>query len=923
MAQPSLDNRVDQARQQLQSLVGPNPPISGPDGVEMPQPGPSVNSGFIPSPGPGVPSRMTTNPAGFPDARPAVEGETPQNGTANPSIAADSPAPAADNSNALPAPTPVDDTAAQLDQKRQQALEALKAEGFDGYTPDVKDAAQWTPDQQHSTASAIQDIAAGFNISVARALSLPRESIDRAMGLLGLDFMQHGSPQQQTIDALRNMGIPAYEIENLANKIGRGALPALATWGAMQLAAPSMAAAQGVGTAGYLMREIGQWAMKHPVVGMWLGQASNVGGKTATDLTSSDNPLVEFAGELGGGMVPGAAKFAAGKIPFVKPIGNLVGKGIGAGVNAISDALPTDLGNAIKKYNPFYKQPVAAASGEPLINQNFDANRIQTFAQDQIFAAQTYQDKAIENAIHSIPTSGTPAQVQTRTHNLLQDAEKISKRIVSGFWERVPLKTKIAVRDIRQDAVNMRTELVDNDNTRPDEMLSKIIQATAPQRLPTGQFKPTQLSIAKLRDFQSQIGTAITEERAKDAPREGFVRNLARLSEIIDNNIATQLPKDTSIEQARQMSKRHNDLFSRGPINDILSKRRTGDFRVPQADSIDTLLQKTDGLAALKAVQDGVSTYPRIPTNRFQTKAALANPFAVTPAEKAQLDELVKSAQDSIRTSFREAADQGDAKAVAYSQKNEDAIKALGHVAGELAWAAQKVSVALTEKKTIAASALARFSQTSPEKAVANIFAQKDPAATARQLMVSFRGDPDALEGLRNEILKRFIYEVGKTNPNVLQKMIQEPRMGNLLEATLSPDQFSRLTRMINTAVRLGVEDETSFTQALKYPMKTLGRIAGAKVGRMLNTGTIQTPGIISKAAGDFMERRFGVTNPADMLSQAVLDPNWESLLYSRIPTTTRDMKAASVKYRRIFAGINTAQQQTLNKLSKDNSNDE
>lgn len=907
----TLDDRVMQAQQQLQLMTSPQVPISGPnaDYSTNGQPGTTMLPAIeVDEPGGGgMPS--VTSPAEAlsqgPDRLGPTNGYTP------------------DNPNSLPEATPVDNTAQLLAQKKQQALEALKAEGFNGYTPDISDAQQWDTDQQSMMGKAITDIGAGFNISLAKILSLPRETIDRGLALLGLDYMTVGSPSQRTIDVLNRMGIPAYEVENLANKIGRGALPALATWTAMQVAAPSMAAKQGVGTVSYLSREIGQWTLKHPIVGLWLGQAAQAGGETATHVTGSENPLVRFGGELAGGVAPGTAKFLAGKIPFAKSAVGGTASLVGKGVNAISDALPTDLGNAIKQYNPFYKQPVAAASSEPLINQNFDPNRIQTFAKDQIYGAQSKQDTAIENAINSIPTSGTPAQVQSRTHDLLQNAEKISKRIVSGFWERVPLKTRIPVSDVRRDTIRMRSDLVDNDNTRPDDMISKVIQATSPTRNPDGTMRAAMPTVTKMRDLQSQIGTAITEERAKDAPREGFVRNLARLSEIIDDGIATQLPNDTSIEQARQMSKRHNDLFSRGPINDILSKRRTGDFRVPQADSIDTLLQKTDGLAALKAVQEGVSSYPRIPTNKFQPRGYYNNPNAVTSQEKDQLDQLVKSAQDSIRAGFREAADQGPQKAVAYSQKNEDAIKALGNVAGDLAFAAQKVSTALAEKKQLAASALARFAETSPDKAVANIFAQKDPAGTARQLMLTFRGDPEALEGLRNEVLKKFIYDTGKTNPNVMQKMMNDPRYGNLMEATLSVDQNARLNKMINTAVRLGVEDETSFKQALAYPARTFGRIVGAKIGRMLNTGTIQTPGIISKAVGDWVERRFGTTVPSDMLAQAVLDPNWESLLYSRLPTTTRDMKAAAVKYRRIFSGINSAQQATMNKLSKENDNEQ
>jgi hypothetical protein len=821
----------------------------------------------------------------------------------------------------LPEPTPVDNTPQRIEQRRAQALEALKAEGFDGYTPELSSVN--TPDDQHAVSQAVTDIMAGFNISLARGLSLPRETVDRGLAMLGLDFMQHGSPQQQTIDSLNRMGIPAYEVDNLANKIGKGALPALATWAAMQAAAPSMAAAQGTGTVGYLMRQVGEWSMKHPVVGMWLGQTAQAGGKAAVE-AFGDNPAIEFAGELAGGAAPGAAKFAATKVPGAGLVRGAA-KFTGQGINALSENLPTDLSNAIKKYNPLYKTPGITAGKTPLIDEGAEPDVIQSFAKDQIYAAQTYQDKAIESAINSIPSTGTPAQVQTRTHDLLQQAEKISKRIVSGFWERVPLKTKIDVGDMREELGALKRDLVDLDNQRPDTMIDKLWNMVKLRQDPdTGKIlAPPKQTIQKLRDFQSQIGTAITEERARDAPREGMVRNLARLSDIVDAHITRMLPNNTSIEQARQMSKRHNDLFSRGPINDILSKRRTGDFRVPVADSIDSLLQKTDGLAALKAVQEGVSSYPRIPTTRFQPAAMRGRLTATTPAEDATLNELVKSAEDSIRASFREAAEAGPQKAVAYSQRNEDAIKALSRVAGELNWAAQRVAAALDEKKAIQASALARFAETSPEKAVQNLFTQKDPAAVARQLMVSFRGDPDALEGLRNQILNELIFNKAKTNPNVIDRMMKEPGIENLLQATLSSDQWQRLRNMVNTAVRLGVEDETGFKSLLKAPFRTVGRIGGAMIGRKIAPGTLQGPSIFSNSLGKFMENTLGGTYPQDLLAQAVLDPHWERLLYSRIPTTTREMKAAETIYRRIFSGMDTAQSQTLKRLYEEKGDDE
>lgn len=896
MANPSLDDRIRNLQAASSSVA---PPISGPQNHEML---------------PAITVDETASPA--PVIAPPQDPGTIMGGTLNGA--------SSDNANYLPEATPSDNTPDLIAQRRAQAIQSLKEDGFDGYTPDIKRPQEWDQNDQHSVAQAVQDIGAGFNLSLARTLSLPRETVDRAMGMLGLDYMQHGSPQQMTIDALNRMGIPAYEVENLANKIGKGALPALATYTAMQLAAPAMAAKQGMGAGSYMLREIGQWALKHPVVGLWLGQSSAAGGEVAAHV-GGDGTMTRLGGELAGGIAPavalGAAKLPFRLIPGAMPAARMAGKAMGQGIDSIADMLPTDLGNAVKKYNPLYQQPVGGkVPNEAIFNPNLDANRIQTFAKDQIHAAQTYQDKAIENAIESIPRSGTSAQVQNATHLKLQEAEKISKRIVSDFWKRVPLKEKINVGDLRTDINGLKKELIDLDNQRPDTMIDKIMNVVSIQRDPaTGQMmKAPTPTVQKLRDMQSQIGTAITEERARDAPREGMVRNLVRISEMIDDNIAKQLPNSTAIEQARQMSKRHNDLFSRGPINDILSKRRTGDFRVPQGDSIEALMQKTDGLAALKNVYEGVTNYPRPPTNKFLPAAQRGNPFAVTPAEKTALDDMIKSGEDAVRTLFREAMDQSPQKGVAWSARNDEVIKGLGKAHGELNFAAQKVAAVLAEQKAVKASALNRFSETSGDAAVKNIFAQRDPANTARQLMVSFRGDPDALEGLRNQVLKEFIYERGKTNPNVMQKMMMEPRMENLLHATLSSEQFDRLKRMVDTAVKIGVEDERGFRAAIAAPARTVGSLAGAFLGRKLNTGTLQAPQIFSNRVGSLVERTLGATDPQDMLAQAVLDPHWEKLLYSRIPSSTKDMKKAESHYRRMFAIMDSTKNAAMDRFKGD-----
>lgn len=817
-----------------------------------------------------------------------------------------------DNANKLPDPTPQSPVLDQLNARAAQAEQSMKDNGFDGYLPDLKDA-NVSPEDQSRVMQAVTDFAAGFNTSLAKGLSLPRETVDRGMAMLGLDYMQSGSPTQHTIDALNRMGIKTYEVESLANKIGQGSLPAIATWGAMVLAAPELAAAQGTGMLPLLGKGLGEWLTKHPVAAFWFGQTGNAGGETAVHMTGNDNMLTRMGGELAAGALPSAVRKTAmlplKLIPGSTTAFRMGTQAVGKGINAISDALPQDLGNVVKKYNPLYKQ--ISVPRDPLVNQNFNPDRLNTFAQDQLLAAQHYQDLAIERAIQSVPKVGEPAQLSKAMHDRLLEAEKISKNIVSSFWKRVPLKSKMDVSELRQDVIKFRNSLADLDNQRPDEMIQKVMDTVRLRQEPgSGRFVAPTPTLQKMRDLQSQIGRAITLEKANDAPREGMIRRLVELSELIDNNIANAFPNSTTIQQARAMSKSHNDLFSRGPVDAILSKRRSGDFRTAPEDAVAALTSRTEGLSALYNVRDSILNYP---TARFVKK--------INPAEEDTLHNMIKSAQDAIRSEWRNLAEQNPNKAIAFSQRNEDQIKAIGDVAGELQFAGMKVKAAIEARDQITKSALARFAATDAEKAVSRIFADKNPAQLARDLMIHFRGDPDALEGLQNQVLKEFIYNRAKTNPNVMREMLDGTQYGDLMRATLSNEQYARLSKMVNTAVRLGAENEATMKSAFRAPFSTVGRIIGAHIGRQVAPGTIQGPGIFANIGKRYMERIFQSTDPEDLLARAVVDPNWERLLYSRIPETTADMQSAKTTFRRIFASVHSAEQRAIAHFSKSEDN--
>lgn len=806
------------------------------------------------------------------------------------------------NGNELqsPGPDPDHDPLGKLDQLAEQAM---REGGFVGYTPSIT-SLKGNEEGSSKVQSAITDIAAGFNDSLAKAISAPRDVVDRGMAMLGLDYMQHGKPSDQTVAALNRMGIPTYEVENLANKMGHGALPALATWAAIQVSAPYMAAQQGVSTAGYLAREIGEWALKHPVAGLWLGQTSSAGGETAKDVTGSDNPLVPFAGEIAGGMVgSGVSSIAKGG---AKVVSKVALQPIGKAVNALSDSLPTDLGNMVKKYNPFYQQP--ASLPDALVKPGLDVGRVQNFAENQVEGLKMQMDDAVARAVNSVPQRGTSVVQSQIFHSNLQQAEQISNRLVSEAWQKTPLRQRIPVGDMRKEAIAMRQELVDTPSVRPDEYIDKLIHVSSPIRGPDGKMIKAAPTIQRLRDLQAELRVERINEQAKDAPRDGYIRNLVRLSNIIDDNIAAQMPNDTTIAQARAASTAHHDRFSRGPIADVLAKRYRGDFRISPSDSVDALSDREGGLAAVRDMARQLSTHK-----------------LTTADEKKILATMVKNAEDSIRAGFREAVDKGGpAAGVKYQQQREHGIKALATVSGELELAASKVKTSLDVKQTIEKSAFARFAQTDPEKAVARIFADKNPAEVARQLVRNFSGDPDALEGLRNAVLTELLYNRAKNDPVRMRELLNSSRVGDLMSEILSSDQMRRLNKIVSDSIRLTTGEDKSLKSKLATPFTIFGRVIGAQMGRFVSRhtggGTIQVPGIFANATAKQFERIFASTKPSDMMTLAILDPHWEKMLYSRLPTTTKDMKAAAVNYRRLYATIDGARQAAVNKLSEDKS---
>jgi hypothetical protein len=814
-----------------------------------------------------------------------------------------------------------------FDQLDQRVDAAMKDKGVE-YVPPIGSA---DPQDQVTWVKTMVDFLAGFNHALGKGVSAQadfahtitgpiRDNLEgylnkelgtdladqrkRALASMGLDFLSGSEkPSEMTLALMNKAGIHAYEVQNLANKMGKGSFEALGIWAALEVTAPALAAQSGMSTISYLAKQIGEFQIKHPILALWTGQTGAAGGETAKHVTGSENPLVAFGGELAGGVAGGAVP-ATGKVAMkgLMPIGK--------GIDMIADGLPPSLAQTIRRYNPLYQQPTSGTLPEPLADPN-KFRDVQRFADDQVIGGQLRIEQAINRAIESIPSAGDPTHLNVETHKAIRNAEKISKRIVSTYWDRVPNKKLVPGTLIRDEVATMRTELKDRPFSRPDDLMDELMGLVFKPRDPeTGKIQKAPIpTVERLRNFASKVGHQISEEYAKDAPDEAKIRHMMRLQGIVDDGIAAALPNDTTIAQARAMSKKHNDIFSRGPLYEILAHRKAGDFRLSPGQTVQNLLDNPEGVDSLVAARDAVSSYPRAPTNKFLPASQRGNPFATTPEERQQLDAMVDRATDTVRSIFAEiAAEKGPQEAARFATKIGPASRALGQVSGELEHAAGQVRQGLAERTAIQRSELARFAQADPEKAIQRLWTDKDPNGVAKQLLVSFQGNQNALDGLRSGIVSELLKRSGG-DPAKARELLHTTRYRDMFENVLDGDQMKRLNTLIDT---LNSPEKSTMRQKIFgnrfSPGTMLSRVIAASIGshaaHIIGRGNIQVPGMASQAAMRMSERIAQSTMPDDAMALAIVDPRFEKLLYSRIPTNTKEMREMHKAYRRFVYGL-------------------
>jgi hypothetical protein len=762
-----------------------------------------------------------------------------------------------------------------------RAISALVGQNEPSAEPNVSD-----PTQHSTVYNTVVDWAKGFNHELARALALPDEAANEVLHMVGLGVYKPGEKVAETEAKMKALGINTGAVDSLANRIGRENFKGLATLATLGMAAPAMVAKQGTGVVANITRDMGATLSKYPGLSQFLQMGGDAGAIVAQDATKSNNPAIATAGALGGALATSATIKGGQKL--LRGAGSIVESLAGSKALSVPSAAEAFLNRS--KTAPFSSEPIRAYNADPEIAR--------VFAEQAVEAANLRMNRALEDAVNSVPTKGmSPEQAQVYLRQSLDRAERIGNRIVSSFWERVPKKAPVPMSDIRRQVDVMRDELVDKPSQAPLEFMDKLYNLSLPIRDPaTGKMIPSLPSIERLRDLRGEIRRARVSESASVAPNDGLVRNYNRLESIIDRGIQDAIPGDVSIDQARKVSILYHDLFSRSNLNSVMSRNATGAERVDPEQTLTKLMGRYKGVQDITDVRNSL-VYKRAPGGLS---------YAVTKEERAQLQQLTIDAENAIREEFRQAASEGGPQAAsAFVGKHEKTIRSLAQVSAELELASNKINQTLAEQKALQAGALAKYASTNPNVSVKRILVAAKPSAMANEVMLTLRNDPDAIQGFRASFIDELLVRT-KGDPTKVKLFLDQPGRSELYQTVLGPNDFARLKRNLNIAYRIANGDEQLTTRHLIGRVSILARIIGAQVGRqishMTGGGTIQVPGIVSRSFAKTSERLFKASNPTDLFVQSILDPKWEKLLLSREPRTTLEGRNYVKTMRRLLA---------------------
>lgn len=819
----------------------------------------------------------------------------------------------------------------------------------------------------------VHNMVAAMNDRLVRDLALPSETVNALLTAAGLGIVNPGDSARVTREAFENFGVRTRPFQGLSAQMGDAAYTGFLQASALIAAAPGMAAkmVRGASVGGGMIEQariakdlvikgLGEIIQRNPALATF---ASTMGGEmgaryaeqktqglsekgTAGAITEG---LASLAGALSGGAVgqiaatgtaavargaTAVAKGAARKLHLMSPENVAQDKRMAALEARITSGTATqaDIQEARTLASTI-------ASRKPLLEPDFKLGEttIAQVAEHQLDNSMNTLYTAVANAIERVPQRGTAAQLERAVAQGLEKAYQAGLRIQGEYWERAgaALNLRVPMNDVMRNARALARELAETPSVAPMQQIREVIALSSPVRGADGRMVRSLPTIRRVRDqikaLDHQRRTLLKEGPGLVAQPE-LARNIARLERILDDAIDTAHPNNVPLQQARAYSKKFHDLFDEEGISAVMRQTVRGNEAVPGEKIVETLMAKHQGLMELFQIRDKLA-YVRQPG---------ANRFAITKQERADLQQLTKDTEDSLRAMYREEAasaarkyeldpnvSQKQAQAAKnWYDRNAKNIVPLARVSAELESSAKDAVEYSKKLAALGKSDLARlFAVDDPQKVISMIWGRSDHLRASSTLLKELGNNPDARKAYSQGMLAEF-WKRTKNDPMRMAEELGTPSKKRMLFEALGPDTFNRLKRNVDAAVRIASGDlsrgaklrKGTYTTAtaagaagaafstgadLLLPGTTLiAGIAGAAAGRALSTGTIQGPGLTSAAFRRTADAIFKTMPAEELFALAMTDPKMERALLSRLPRNNDEFRKAAFRFRAALAGM-------------------
>lgn len=753
------------------------------------------------------------------------------------------------------------------------------------------------PDVVQSVAQQAPSFTAGF-------LGVPLDVVDQALELIGSEgVLPNDQTGLSTINAaFQAVGVPAEAVEGMAATMGRDTFVGLTALMALFVAAPTLATAAGLTLPAFLGREIGRVALAHPglTASMDIGAsmlaqpAMDAGGKAGAwldQMFGSEAQVGETVGETFGAVT-----------------GAFAGAGLGKAVHTMAGA-PS---RALTRFTT--PKPTEA----PIRDPGVLASEVTSFARRATEVDRMRLDVEIENILNRVPhVDQNTGQISARFRDELNAAHERARAKERGFWEGL-LEDEAEV-TVSSGLKQMHREVHIagvGDQGVPSwvaDRLEEITTITAKDPK-TGKMrkdtKPPQF--VQVQRLQSDLLDAAAEARRsfKFKKGDGLMNIVGALREDIAKAATDHGIDPVDIESARAYSRYINDLFRRGPVREVLAHGSDRAAAVPPEQTIKVLFKRFGGVEQAQRIA------------REQRVSELET--EMTRFVERQLQDAILTARLGVPGETGPVATEDAAKAARlFMGRNRELTDKMGKAGGQMAATFEDLGSVQQRLRDLSESAIMRASKTNPETLAHEIYGAPDPKAIVDGLLTRIGDDGLALRGLRNALIDQLwrrssagttvtTTPAGGTatqstvSPRNVRTQMSHPRVEEALKTALGEPMWLRLKEYVDLGVRLEMGDERLIRRMMRGAGSVAARIVGAQLGRyiavMTGGGTVQTPGLAAGVAGRVVDRMFSAETAGELLTRAIMDPAWNAVLRSRVPTNTEHMQIMARKLQRAVA---------------------